>query len=312
MPCYSPLRAGIVDGPKGRRIVFKDEPGVKGLSLPCGCCIGCKLERARQWAVRIMHEAKMHDDNSFITLTYSDENLPKDGSLSVVTCQLFLKRLRARLAPKRVRFFLCGEYGEKYGRPHYHAIIFGEDFSRDRVSLSKSLRFSGSSDFVGYSSEFLSETWGLGLVHVGDVSFESAAYVANYATKKILTNREDEAKRLCGRKSEFLLMSRRPGIGRSWIERYYSDVFPADEVVVRGRRCRPPRYYDSVARLLEPVGFASVKERREEASQFLEASLKSDGSFDLTPCTAPEEHPRRLVVREKVARAKLAQKSRTL
>lgn len=304
MACYSPLRAVLQDGPNGRRISFKMRAAGTGLSLPCGRCIGCRLERARQWAVRLMHEAKMHEESCFITLTYAPEHLPEGGTLSVEHCQLFLKRLRARLAPKRIRFFLCGEYGEKLERPHYHAILFGHDFE-DKILLESS------GEHREYTSPLLAETWGKGGVHLGSVSFESACYVANYATKKITGKKA--AEHYAGRKPEFVLMSRggrkAGGIGRSFIEKFKSDVYPSDEVIVRGMPARPPRYYDQVVEAGSPGSLEGVKAKRVREAEKLETMvLRSGARIEV----APSANLRRLKVREKVAQAKAALKIRKL
>lgn len=269
------------------------------LSLPCGRCIGCRLERARQWAVRLMHESQMHEESCFITLTYSPEHLPPDRSISVPTCQLFLKRLRARLFPKKISFFLCGEYGEKLGRPHYHAIIFGWR-PADGVLLEKG------DEFSLFSSVFLSEVWGLGLVSFGSVSFDSACYVANYATKKI--SGPGAAAHYSGRRPEFLLMSRRPAIGLRWIQKFRSDVYPSDQVIVRGREARPPRYYDQVSLQLCWQATADLLNRRSVATDRLEDYVFKSG----TVAVAPGRNARRLAVRKRVAEAKLRLKSRRL
>lgn len=298
MPCYSPLRAVLRDGPKGRVLEFSRSAVGKALSLPCGRCIGCRLERARQWAVRLMHEASMHEDSCFLTLTYDEEHCPKDMSLSVVDCQLFLKRLRARLEPKRIRFFLCGEYGEENARPHYHAIIFGYAFP-DRVQLESKGKY------PLYRSDEAEAAWGQGRVWIGAVSFDSAAYVANYATKKVVGEKAEEFYK--GRKPEFLLMSRRPGIGKSWIDKFGAEVLRDDEVIVRGKEARPPRYYDGVLALREPTVFALVKERREAVASRLESVVQRDGSI---VGVAPGNNARRLAVRKAVAEAKLRAKLR--
>lgn len=284
----------------GGKLVFRGVGEWSGFSLPCGKCIGCRLERSRQWAVRLVHESKMHSESSFITLTFAPEFLPSDSSLSVVTCQLFLKRLRERVAPRRIRFFLCGEYGEKFGRPHYHAVIFGYGFP-DKVP------YAGGGQFQLYRSKELEDVWGMGQCPIGDVSFESAAYVANYATKKVIG---EKAEAFYGsRKPEFLLMSRRPGIGRSWIEKYSGDVYPKDEVISRGFPSRPPRYYDQVLEAKDPALLASLKVRRElEAEKLEKLRLRSGVVLDV----APSRNARRLVVREQVAKAKLSLKSRRL
>lgn len=301
MPCYSPIRGVLVSSPDGRRsLAFSRKAVGKGVSLPCGRCIGCRLERARQWAVRVMHEAKMHDESCFVTLTYDEAHLPKDGSLSVEHCQLFLKRLRSRLGKQRIRFFLCGEYGDKLGRPHYHAILFGWT-PPDRVLIK------GSGELSLWTSSLLSETWGHGFASFGQVSFDSAAYVANYATKKVVG--EKAAQHYRGRRPEFLLMSRRPGIGRPWFDAYGSDVFPSDEVIVRGVQCRPPRYYDNLLAVKDPDLLARLKEKREREGEKLEEMVLASGKVVQV---APSNNARRLAVREVVARAKLALKRRNL
>ncbi len=128
MPCYHPLSAfQCADG----SIVFHERRWyntVKTLSLPCGQCIGCRLERSRQWAMRCMHEAQLHENNCFITLTYDNTHLPSDGSLHYKDFQLFIKRLRKKFGNTRIRYYMAGEYGENFGRPHFHACIFGHDF----------------------------------------------------------------------------------------------------------------------------------------------------------------------------------------
>lgn len=305
MACYKPLRAVLLNGPQGNRVSFSRSAVGKPLSLPCGRCIGCRLERARQWAVRIMHEAKMHDANSFITLTYDDQHLPANRSLVVDHVQKFLKRLRERIKPTRIRFFLCGEYGEKLARPHYHAIIFGYNFP-------DKLPFGGSGEFVIYTSALLSDAWGHGFASIGEVSFDSAAYVANYATKKITG--KDAAAHYQGRKPEFVVMSRggrqrSGGIGKSWFLQFESDVYPKDEVIVRGHKTRPPRYYDQVYSKLRPGDFESLRVKREVfASKLEEVLLRSGHVVEISP----SRNVWRLQSREKVAQAKAALKTKKL
>jgi len=312
MPCYEPLRAVLISGPQGRRLSFKDDPRGRGISIPCGRCIGCRLERARQWAVRIMHESEMHVQSSFVTMTYDAEHLPKDGSLSVRDCQLFLKRLRFFLSPTKIRFFLCGEYGEKFARPHYHAIIFGYDFPDKKKMDSPS-----SSGFAHFTSKELTDLWGKGRCDVGAVSFDSACYVANYATKKVVGKgiKQPDGSYISpkeyygNRTPEFLLMSRRPGIGRSWFATYAGDVFPADEVIVRGKEGRPPRYYSKIFSESNPDAYEVVRLSRENAASELEdMKLKSGDVVKV----ARSSNARRLAVRKTVAEAKARLKSRRL
>ena len=230
MPCYYPLQAYFGSSrPNGkRRIVFKEEEREFGTEfcLPCGRCIGCRLERSRQWAIRCMHEAKLHDFNSFVTLTYSDDKLPKDGSLNVRHFQLFMKRLRRKFG-NGIKYFHCGEYSPQRRRPHYHAIIFG--VSRADVPAFES-------------------SWSSGFVHVGDVSFDSACYVASYTLKK-MTGPKAYVYEDAGVIPEFSLMSRGGNVkGSGGIGAAYCDKnkrFLKDHVfcVVKGNKVALPRYY---------------------------------------------------------------------
>lgn len=261
MPCYKPLQAWREPGalnPGQPRIVFtKHNQQAKALTLPCGQCIGCRLEKSRQWAVRIMHEAQMHEKNCFLTLTYSDQQLPSDRSLHVEDYQLFMKRLR-KGSSSPLRYFHCGEYGEETQRPHYHACIFGEDFSEDREVLFKTPR--GDSVFI---SDRLSEVWGLGHATIGELTFESAAYVARYCLKKVTG--EKAISHYGDRQKEYVTMSRRPGVGATWYDSFHSEVYPSDSVVMRGKEMMPPQFYDRLLEKADPELYEKVKkERRSE------------------------------------------------
>ncbi|QXP08284.1 MAG: replication initiator protein [Arizlama microvirus] len=230
-----------------------------GIQVPCGQCIGCRLERSRQWAMRCVHEAYGHDDNAFITLTYAPEHVPPDGSLIKSHFQKFMKRLRKAISPKLVRFFHCGEYGELHQRPHYHACLFGYDFP-DKIlyTIRDECRL--------YRSPMLEKLWPNGFATVGDVTFESAAYVARYITKKITGDLAE--KHYQGRQPEYTTMSRRPGIGKLWYENFKGDVFPCDNVVIRGKVMKPPRYYDKQLELSDAQLFAKIKiDRKAKALQ---------------------------------------------
>jgi len=242
VPCYFPLE-GFRD-PNGGISFSRHKSTGLVMRLPCGRCIGCRLERSRQWALRCMHEASQHEDSCFVTLTYSDEFLPENGSLCLRDMTLWLKRLRKS---GRFRYFYCAEYGETRLRPHYHALLFGRDFP-DRVSGPPSK--SGEPQWL---SDQLDASWKLGDCYLGNVTFESAAYVARYVTKKVTGSRAAEhyqrvvpqTGELVQVSPEFACMSRRPGIGRGWIQKYSEEVFPSDEVIARGKPSKPPRYYDS-------------------------------------------------------------------
>lgn len=242
MACYKPI-AAYRDA--GGSIGFKHTKDCYDIQLPCGQCIGCRLEKSRQWAVRILHEAQMHSENSFVTLTYDERHLPAGGTLVRWHFTDFMKRLRSRIAPLRVRYFHCGEYGEEFSRPHYHAIIFGFSFP-DRV-FHKEVHGERL-----YKSAFLADVWGHGFCSVGDVSFRSAGYVARYCMKKVNGDAaydhywfSDEVTGEVHRvEPEYATMSRRPGIGTSWFEKFGSEVIHSDSVVIGGVEAKPPRFYE--------------------------------------------------------------------
>lgn len=163
------------------------ELALSGVPFPCGQCLPCRINRRRVWTLRLMLEGLNHAESSFVTLTYAPEFLPDNGSLIKKHVQGFLKRLRKSLEPQKIRYFACGEYGEISQRPHYHLIIFG---------------------LPPHMEQFITRAWTFGLVHVGSFSMDSAQYVAGYVTKKIVKRGTDDE-----RISEFVLCSRRPGLG---------------------------------------------------------------------------------------------------
>lgn len=258
MACFRPLkgyRSNCVNENGKRPIVFTPREGYLDmpLDIPCGSCIGCRLERSRQWAIRCVHEASLYEKNCFITLTYNNDHLPHDKSLNVKHFQDFMKRLRWKYGAG-IRFFHCGEYGEELNRPHYHACIFNFDFP-DKT-LWKNER-----DVKLYRSKSLEDLWeNKGYCTIGDVTFESAAYVARYITKKITGEIADDHYK--GRKPEYITMSRRPGIGKGWFQKFKNDVFPSDQVVIRGKEMKPPKFYEKLFELDSPENFATVKGKR--------------------------------------------------
>lgn len=223
------------------------------MQVPCGGCLGCRLERSRQWAVRIMHEATLHGENSFITLTYDNEHIPELHSLDKSAFPLFAKRLRHSHKGKRIRYFHCGEYGDEDSRPHYHAVLFGHDFA-DKA------KFKYENGDWAYRSAELERLWPYGFSEIKEVTFGRAQYVARYVVKKVTGKR---AKEYYGdRVPEFATMSRRPGIGREWYDKYKSEVYPANCVVVNGSPMTPPRYYDKVLEDEDPELFERMKRER--------------------------------------------------
>lgn len=262
MACFHPLTAYRM--PKGyaqkfgeREISFDvryaDMPGVSELKLPCGQCIGCRLAKSRDWALRAMHEASLYEHNCFITLTYDDAHYPENGSLNIEDYQLFMKRLRKKFG-SGIRFLHCGEYGTLLDRPHHHACLFNFDFPDKKL-------WSMSGGNPIYLSESLADLWTYGFHTIGDFSYDTAAYVARYVTKKITGDLADEHYQ--GRKPEYITMSRRPGIGHDWYEQFKKDCYPKDFVTSKdGIKLKPAKYYDRLFDREYPDAMNLIKEKR--------------------------------------------------
>lgn len=225
--------------------------------------MNCRLDYSAQWAVRCMCEAQMYDENSFVTLTYNDDYLPSDGSVRRKELQNFMKRLRNRMG-KDIRFFGCGEYGEKYTRPHYHVCLFGCDFHDKEIFRGSKAK--GNKDLL-YVSKDLGKVWKKGFHTIGRVNFKTAGYVARYVTKKHFGKWKDFM--YDGLEPEFALMSRgqkkggKGGIGKSWLKKYWSDCYPKDFIMIDGKRFRVPKYFDDVMMKINPEMIKWVKAKRE-------------------------------------------------
>lgn len=269
MACYHPLRAFQC---AGGAVVFDELQRnhiVKTLDLPCGRCPGCKLERSRQWAVRCMHEATQHDLNSFLTLTYNNQSLPPYGTLLHRDYQLFFKRLRKAYQPLELSYYMCGEYGERKGRPHYHACLFGLDFS-DKRKWKKTEH-----GHQLWTSDELEQIWGNGKVFIGQVTFESAAYVARYIMKKVLGDEQKqqiaygekidvETGEIIKKTPEYNHMSLKYAIGKKWLEKYQLDIINDGKIVVNGRKVKAPKYYDRTLKKLWPDEYEKIAWQREK------------------------------------------------
>jgi len=245
--CLSPIDVRRPDWAIERRYI----------AVPCGRCVGCRLERRRNWTIRIMHEARYHDANCMLTLTLDDDNLVYgrlQPTLVKRDLQLFWKRLRKEIKVD-VRYFACGEYGSAGSRPHYHAILFGFDFPDKVIKF----RDNGHDIFV---SDTLDSIWGKGVCSIGALTAASAAYVAGYIMDKSLGS-ESRKYEYLGIEPEFVVMSRKPGIGRKFFEEFSSDIFPGDFVMMEdGRRSKPPRYYDELMKSQNPKVMETIKLHR--------------------------------------------------
>lgn len=253
MPCYKPTIASrLPDG----NISFKYQDTLthENLQFPCGQCVGCRLDKARDTAIRCMHEASQYDANSFLTLTYSPEKL-SSPSLIRDDIDLFCKRLRKH-AKKKISIFGCGEYGSLLSRPHFHLCVFDFDFSD-----KKFLKRTDQNDSL-FTSTKLENLWQHGFSTIGDLSFASACYVARYCTKKVNGKHADEY--YSGRSPEFAIYPRRPALGRNWIEKNIDMVSSNNYILQQGGIKTPvPRYYLKQIEKLNPEKYLQMKVDRE-------------------------------------------------
>lgn len=290
------FRAKRVNPATGKRsIVFNPHEGYTDMpvEVACGQCIGCRLERSRQWAMRCVHEASSYEDNCFVTLTYAPDHLPEDLGLHIEDFQKFMKRLRKQQprGKKTARYFHCGEYGEvcktcglsKYyckcsvfiptkGRPHFHACLFDYDF-HDKVFWKTS-----KTGEKYYISETLNRLWPKGFAILGDVTFESAAYVARYITKKINGEKAEKEEtyvkydpRNYGEayqiRPEYTSCSKKPSIGTVWYKKFGQEAFRDDFCISRGRKVSVPKAYAKAFEVDQLRDYQLLKARRRLAAR---------------------------------------------
>lgn len=222
------------------------------ITTSCNQCWGCRLERSRIWAIRCMHEHQLYESENkpseFLTLTYNNENLPHNHTLIKSHLQKFWKRLRKH--GYKFRYFACGEYGDETHRPHYHAIMFG-------LHINDKIYHTTSNDNKLYTSKKIEKIWGHGHVLIGNVTFESCAYVARYIMKKRLGNDsetyydiyDEDGVIIDSLTPEFSTQSRKPGIGFEFYKKYKQDIYGAGRdgtVIIRGgTKCKPPKFYEN-------------------------------------------------------------------
>lgn len=239
MKCVNPVR-------------ISDKETAGNMMVPCGHCVACRLNYSRMWAIRLMHEKRLHKETCFATLTYDDAHLPKNGTLVKEDVQLFLKRYRENYGTK-IRYYLSGEYGDEHGRPHYHAILFG--VSREDAGKIR-------------------HTWGKGRIHVGDVTQDSCNYVSGYIVKKLCGDAmvlyED-----AGIIPEFALMSRKPGIGYDYIKKYADEIRNRKTIIVKGKPAAIPKYYKEKLFLTE----AEIEDLNEYQKEYQKKSF--DETLDI-------------------------------
>jgi len=303
MGCDFPLKAyrsASEKGPSGKPLLtfnpLEAMNSTSPMEIPCNNCMGCKLEKSRQWAVRMMHESKCWPENCFLTLTYDQDHVPLDYSLRLRDLQLFFKRLRKELEPRTIRFFACGEYGDHFYRPHYHAIVFNYDPPNKQLhSINNQKKH--------YTSQQLTDAWQLGLATTSDVTHASCAYVARYVTKKLKSGDDYGAQhyyrlspidgQMHSVRPEFATMSTKPGIGFTYTQKFKSDYYPSGFIVVDGVRQSPPTYY--------------VKKLSEEEQTLLKRQARKLGLKN-----KPHQTTERRLARAAVRDARISRLKRTL
>lgn len=255
------------------------------IEVPCGQCVGCRLDKSKEWANRCMMELNYHEESWFITLTYDDEHVPWSESYDTDTgeqrsaqtlvkkdFQDFMKRLRKNYKyDNKLRFYMAGEYGSSSCRPHYHAIIFG-------LKLDDLQVYSQSSQgFTYYNSNFLDNCWHKGFVVAAKVTWETCAYTARYIMKKL---NGDQAKVYSewNIQPEFTLMSRKPGIAKQYFDDH-KNCMEYDQISVvtekGGLSFKPPRYFDKLYDIEYPQHEQTFYEKLNSQSQQISNSIKS-------------------------------------
>ncbi|MNF56588.1 hypothetical protein D3C85_715470 [compost metagenome] len=307
MACFHPVtayRSLIVNASGKRSLCFDPHKSLPGseLTIPCGKCKGCRVDRSQQWGTRLMHEKTYHRASCSLLITYDDEHLPEHGTLVPKHGKKFMKALNDKFGPalreefgQGVRYFYCGEYGDSTGRPHYHVILFGVDFSEDRKPWKKT---KGGHQL--FRSETANRLWGKGNIDIGNVTHESCEYAARYVLKKVNGERAIEHYSRIDPATgewyllqpEFIRMSNRPGIG----SRFFDDPANANMYARGGFPRRKsknlksiPKYYDRKLEKIDPERLQAIKEQRKALALLRKA----------------ENSPERLAVREEVLEAKI-------
>jgi len=296
MACTKPRTAwkcGLHESGKQKLVFVKPGTGYEVQKIPCGKCISCKLDYSREWATRIVHETKTAQISCFLTLTISPDSMVKKGftryekhlkrevyyppySVYKRTVQLFIKRLRKSIAIKhkkkkiyqKIKYFACGEYGDGRRRPHYHIVIMGYDFP-DKTFW----QYSKSGEML-YRSRQLEKLWQYGYSSIGEVTFNSAAYVARYTLKKTKDKKkyefvdgyDEETGEIFihNLNPEFITMSK--SIGLKWWQKYYTDT-DKDYILVDEKKTKIPRYYDKQREEKDPDSLVKIKQEREKRAK---------------------------------------------
>ncbi len=297
MPCFTPLK-GYKDISSGG-LTFNKTGTAQSLEVACGQCLGCRVDHAAMWAIRIVHESCMHLDNhgnSWLTLTYRDPSacneqqykngyhIPKHPSLTPSHVSKFFRSLRKANADHKIRYFYCGEYGspELGERPHYHVCLFNHSFADVQL-------FKDDEGLYTYTSPTLEKHWPYGFSTVSELNYQTASYTAGYVFKKVTGQRAQDHYLRCDEHGEaywllpeYIRMStgnKNPpcGLGATFYEKYKTDIFPADESPVPGKGVLQlvPRYYEAILKSSDSSTLELVKQLRQ--------SFQKQHAADFTP-----------------------------
>ncbi|UPW41217.1 replication initiator protein [Sigmofec virus UA08Rod_4967] len=311
MACYEPIPCWTIEGAltdNGKKKIFFCEttesieahPGFERLYVPCGQCIGCRLDYAKQWAARISKEAQAYPNNAFVTLTYNDLNLPFKEYINQNTGELitgnplekdaiskFIKRLRRQYEYHNwgvgIRYFGCGEYGGRTGRPHYHLALLNYDATApDDIKL---LPRQSKSGYPLFTSEYLERLWGKGFVTIGELTPQSAGYIARYMLKKQKGVKKEWYYESQGKIPELTRVSNRPGIAREWFEQNIDELIQTDTIYISQRGKEPmklhtPAYGMKIMEELRPEDYLRVKEARKKKAEMAKQLKLSRTTLD--------------------------------
>ena len=283
MPCYHPVQGYRKENGQwtGKDAIWPHM--YPPMTRPCGYCTGCRFKQQQQWTVRCLNEQTTHNEtSSFITLTYNQQQLPAHAGLDYTHWQKFIRSLKKRNNGKSIRYFGVGEYGDNFGRPHFHAILFGHHFD-DKIPLL------GNKTKNLYRSQSLQSAWCTsdqeprGYVSVGDVTPESISYVCGYVQKKIYGQMQGEHYKYIDLKTgeqtahkpdkyqwlrapEKAFMSRRPGIGSDYYDRYHSDMYRMQNncIHLNGKEIAVPSYYNNKFKKSNPAEWLLLQQQKEE------------------------------------------------
>lgn len=256
--------------------------------IPCGKCIGCRLEYAKEWATRGFLESLEWQNNYFVTLTYDDDNIHMydyvedeegytwtnngewGGTLVPKELQDFIKRLRIYMdrnyKNKDIRYMACGEYGGETQRPHYHLILFNLNLPLDSFYAPKIINKN-----MYYQNTIIEKMWKFGFSNVCPSNWNTMNYVARYITKKVNGSQADKHYAELGQEKEFFRVSLKPGIGENYFHKHWKEIYKNDKVYIINRAgsvaVKPPKYFDELLKREQPEAWKKIQERRKHQGQ---------------------------------------------